>query len=91
MSHLAVQIAGSRGAGKSDPVDAYAAATVFLSGRATGTPKSRDGAVKAIRALRVVRKSAVKARTQTINQIRTLMSPHPSKYVTSCATCPPVS
>ncbi|MFF5861100.1 IS110 family transposase [Streptomyces sp. NPDC012751] len=64
--------------GKSDPVDAYAAATAVLSGRAAGTPKSRDGIVEAIRALRVVRKSAVKARTQTMNQIRTLIVTAPS-------------
>lgn len=64
--------------GKSDPIDAYAAATAVLSGRAGGTPKSRDGIVEAIRALRVVRKSAVKARTQAINQIRTLIVTAPS-------------
>ncbi|MFJ7201711.1 MULTISPECIES: IS110 family transposase [unclassified Streptomyces] len=65
--------------GKSDPVDAYAAATAVLSGRATGTPKSRDGIVEAIQVLRVTRKSAVKARTQTINQIRTLIVTAPSE------------
>lgn len=59
-----------RANGKSDPVDAYAAATAVLSGRAGGTPKTRDGIVEAIRTLRVVRRSAIKARTQTINQIR---------------------
>lgn len=64
--------------GKSDPIDAYAAATAVLSGRAGGTPKSRNGIVEAIRALRVVRKSAVKARTQTVNQIRTLIVTAPS-------------
>ncbi|MCX5345997.1 IS110 family transposase [Streptomyces atratus] len=67
-----------RAHGKSDPIDAYAAATAVLSGRASGTPKSRDGIVEAIRALRVVRKSAVKARTQTISQIRALMVTAPS-------------
>jgi transposase len=67
-----------RAHGKSDPIDAYAAATAVLSGRASGTPKSRDGIVEAIRALRVVRKSAVKARTQTINQIRALTVTAPS-------------
>ncbi|WTW96022.1 IS110 family transposase [Streptomycetaceae bacterium NBC_01309] len=67
-----------RRSGKSDPVDAYAAATAVLSGRAGGTPKARTGIVEAIRALRVVRKSAVKARTQTINQIRTLIVTAPS-------------
>lgn len=64
--------------GKSDSIDAYAAATAVLSGRAAGTPKARNGIVEAIRALRVVRKSAVKARTQTINQIRTLIVTAPS-------------
>lgn len=47
--------------GKSDPIDAYAAATAVASGRATGVPKSRDGVVEAVRVLRVARRSAVKA------------------------------
>lgn len=68
-----------RASGKSDPVDAYAAATAVLSGRASGTPKTRDGIVEAIRALRVVRKSAVKSRTQTINQIRNLIVTAPGE------------
>ncbi|MFJ7272768.1 IS110 family transposase [Streptomyces sp. NPDC099050] len=68
-----------RASGKSDPVDAYAAATAVLSGRASGTPKSRNGIVEAIRALRVVRKSAVKSRTQTINQIRNLIVTAPGE------------
>lgn len=59
--------------GKSDPVDAYAAATAVASGRAAGIPKTRDGIVEAIRALRVARRSAVKARTQAINQTRQLV------------------
>ncbi|EWS80886.1 transposase [Brachybacterium phenoliresistens] len=59
--------------GKSDPIDAYAAATAVASGRATGVPKARDGIVEAIRALRVPRRSAVKARTQAINQARQLL------------------
>ncbi|HSA50130.1 MAG TPA: IS110 family transposase [Yinghuangia sp.] len=68
-----------RANGKSDPVDAYAAATAVLSGRAAGTPKTRDGVVEAIRSLRVVRRSAVKSRTQTINQIRTLIVTAPGE------------
>ncbi|MBZ9600212.1 IS110 family transposase [Streptomyces erythrochromogenes] len=64
--------------GKSDPLDAYAAATAVLSGRASGTPKTRNGIVEAIRTLRVARNSAVKARTQTINQIRTLIVTAPA-------------
>jgi transposase len=62
-----------RANGKSDPIDAYAAVTAVLSGRASGTPKARDGTVEAIRALRVARASAVKARAQAANQIRGLI------------------
>lgn len=68
-----------RAGGKFDPVDAYAAATAVLPDRASGEPKSRDGAVEAIRALRVVRRSAVKTRTQTISQIRTLIVSAPAE------------
>ncbi|MCX5231495.1 IS110 family transposase [Streptomyces sp. NBC_00233] len=64
--------------GKSDSVDAYAAATAVLSGRASGTPKTRNGIVEAIRTLRVARSSAVKARTQTVNQIRNLIVTAPA-------------
>ncbi|WP_392875107.1 IS110 family transposase [Streptomyces sp. LN499] len=67
-----------RANGKSDPVDAYAAATAVLSGRAHGRPKTRDGIVEAIRSLKVVRRSAIKSRTQTINQIRTLIVSAPA-------------
>ncbi|SDZ55899.1 Transposase [Saccharopolyspora shandongensis] len=64
--------------GKSDPIDAYAAATAVLSGRAGGIPKSRDGVVEAVRVLRVARRSAVKARTQAMNQIRGLLVSAPA-------------
>ncbi len=64
--------------GKSDPIDAYAAATAVASGRATGVPKSRDGVVEAVRVLRVARRSAVKARTQTMNQVRGLLVSAPA-------------
>ncbi|MCE7081758.1 transposase [Streptomyces sp. ST2-7A] len=74
--------------GKSDPIDAYGAATAVLSGRPGGTPKARNGIVEAIRALRVVRKSAVKARTQTINQIRTLIVTAPSMARDKLRACP---
>jgi transposase len=81
-----------RANGKSDPVDAYAAATAVLSGRAHGWPKTRDGIVEAIRSLRVVRRSAIKSRTQTINQIRTLIvSAPPLRSGNACAACPPTS
>jgi transposase len=63
--------------GKSDPLDAYAAARAVACGRASGTPKSRTGLVESIRVLRVARRSAVKARTQVINQIRGLLTTSP--------------
>jgi transposase len=59
--------------GKSDTVDAEAAARAALSGDATGVPKSADGRVEAIRVLRLARRSALKARTQASNQIRDLI------------------
>lgn len=68
-----------RAKGKSDPIDAYAAALAALSGRAAGTPKSRDGRIEAIRALRVTRRSALKARTQAINQLHALLLTGPAE------------
>ncbi len=59
--------------GKSDPADAEGAARAVLSGQATGTPKSRDGIVESIRTLHVVKRSAIKARTQAANQITNLI------------------
>ena len=58
--------------GKSDPVDAEAAARAALSGRATGIPKSRDGIVEAIRVVRSARTGAVKARVATQNALISL-------------------
>lgn len=59
--------------GKSDTVDAEAAARAAQSGDAAGVPKSAGGPVEGLRALRVARRSAVKARTQAGNQIRDLI------------------
>ena len=50
--------------GKSDPIDAEAAARTVLAGETAGAPKSADGRVEMIRALRTARRSAVKARGQ---------------------------
>jgi transposase len=59
--------------GKSDPLDAVSAARAALSGRASGAPRGRDGAVEAIRALMVAKRSARQERTQAINQARALI------------------
>lgn len=57
--------------GKSDPIDAYAAARAVWSGRATSAPK--DTSVEAIRALHNASRSAVKARTAAMNQIHQML------------------
>ena len=59
--------------GKSDPTDAESAARAVLSGQANAIPKSQSGVVEATRIVSVARRSAVKARTQTINQLRSLL------------------
>src|SRR5437762_2667611 len=59
--------------GKPDPLDAVSAARAALSGRASGAPRGRDGAVEAIRALMVAKRTARAQRTQTINQARALI------------------
>ena len=63
--------------GKSDTIDAEAAARAALNGTAAGAPKSRDGDVEAIRALRVVRRTAMRTRVQAIHQLRALTSTAP--------------
>jgi len=58
--------------GKSDTVDAEAAARAALNGDAAGVPKAGGGTVESVRVLRLARRSAIKARTQAANQIRDL-------------------
>jgi len=59
--------------GKTDVVDAIAAARAVLSGEANAVPKTHDGPVEALRTLKVVQRSATKARTQALNQLRALL------------------
>lgn len=59
--------------GKTDRVDAEAAARAVLSGTATTLPKTADGVVEMIRMLHITRETAVRARTQAINQLRALV------------------
>ncbi len=65
------QLRRQRG-GKSDSVDAEAAARAAASGQATSVPKSGDGPVECLRMLLVARRSATKARTQAANQIHSV-------------------
>lgn len=69
--------------GKHDAGDAYAAARAVLAGEASGEPKGADGAAESLRALRVARRSAVKARTQAANQLHALVSTAPERLKAS--------
>ena len=63
--------------GKSDTVDAEAAARAALARDMVATPKTATGSIEAIRALRIPRNSAMKARTQVASQIHTLIDTAP--------------
>jgi transposase len=60
-------------AGKSDPLDAEAAARAALAGVRTGTPKDRAGQVEALRNLRVARRSAVDQRADCQRRIKSVL------------------
>jgi transposase len=62
-----------RKVGKSDPIDAVAAARAVVSGAAAVTPKTRNGPVEQMRVLLVARRSARTQRIQTLNQLRHLV------------------
>jgi transposase len=59
-----------RRVGKTDTLDAEAAARAVLSGRATGSAKAGDGPVEMLRMFKLAKASAIKARTQAINQLK---------------------
>ena len=93
--------ASRRRNGKTDPLDAESAARAVQSGRACGTPKSRDSQVEMIRVLRVARRSAMKARIQAGRQIdcvilsapeplrRSMRGLNPRQRVRACAVLRP--
>jgi len=70
---------GRRHLGKTDTLDAETAARMVLSGEARATPRRRDGAVESIRVLQIARRSAIKARTQAGQQIRSLIITAPAE------------
>ena len=55
------------------------AARAAQSGRASGMPRGRDGAVEAIRALMIAKRSARQERTQAVNQARALIVTGPEE------------
>jgi transposase len=56
--------------GKDDDLDAISAARAALHGRRTTIPKSKDGAVEALRVLRVARAHAVRERRSALQLLR---------------------
>lgn len=62
-----------RSRGKSDPTDAESAARAVLAEDANSVPKAQSGLAEALRMLNVARRSAVKGKTQAVNQLRALL------------------
>jgi transposase len=62
-----------RARGKSDPIDAEAAARAGLAGVATAVPKTHTGVVEEIRVIFVARRGAVQARTAAINTLHQMI------------------
>ena len=65
--------------GKSDPTDAVSAARSVQSGEERGVAKAANGSVESIRLLQVARRSALKARRQTANQIYAVIDTAPEE------------
>ena len=93
--------AARRRQGKSDPLDAYAAARAALAGDGLAVPKGEH--TTALRALLSARRSAVKAHTAATNQIHALLVTAPAELrerfrrhsttalVTALARCRPAT
>lgn len=65
--------------GKSDLIDAEAAARKVLSGEATAQPKTTTGLVESIRLLQAARGTAVKGRTAALTQLQSLLVTAPAE------------
>jgi transposase len=77
-----------RFAGKSDPLDAEAAARAALARVRTGVPKQRGGPVDALRALRVARRSAVQHRADVMRQLKALIVTAPDTLLAQLRPLP---
>ncbi len=64
--------------GKSDAVDAEAAARKVLAGESSAVPKDTSGVVEAIRQLKVAKEGALKARAAALVQLRDLIVTAPA-------------
>jgi transposase len=70
---------GRRSNGKSDTLDAEAAARAVLSGSAVAVPKSADGLSEMIRQVKIARDTAVKARTQALITLKCIVVNAPAE------------
>jgi transposase len=68
-----------RSNGKSDTLDAEAAARAVLAGSAAAVPKSADGACEMIRQVKIARDTAVKARTQALITLKCIVVNAPAE------------
>jgi transposase len=59
--------------GKTDAIDAEAAARAVLAGRATATAKTGAGPVEMARLFKLAKDAAIKSRTQAINQLKAVL------------------
>ena len=64
--------------GKTDPLDAQAAALAVIGGRALNRPKVKAGPTEVIRVIEIVCYSAIKDRTRAINQFHSLVVTAPA-------------
>lgn len=64
---------GRQSNGKSDTLDAEAAARAVLAGTATAIPKSAEGASEMLRQIKIARDTAVKSRTQAMVSLKALV------------------
>lgn len=65
--------------GKSDTLDAEAAARSVLAGTSTATPKSADGLAEMIRQIKIARDTARKGRTSAIITLKTIVVNAPAE------------
>jgi transposase len=68
-----------RSNGKSDTLDAEAAARAVLSGQAAAIPKSADGACEMIRQVKIARDTAVKSRTSALITLKAVIVNAPAE------------
>ena len=65
--------ANRRRRGKTDVIDAETAARAVLSGRSSAVAKTGDGTAEVLRMLKMAKDSAIKSRSQAINQLKAVI------------------